>query len=52
MDHNYDVNVLLYEKNFLYDLLKTAKFEDFSILKTIFEKRKPCVNSGCKMPIN
>ena len=24
MDHNYDVNVLLYEKNFLYDLLKTA----------------------------
>ena len=28
-EQNYDVNILLYEKNFMYDLLKTSKLEDF-----------------------
>jgi ankyrin repeat protein len=51
-DHNYDVNILLYEKNFLHDLLTTGSFQDFSILKNIFKKRKPCINSGCKMALN
>ena len=51
-DHDFDVNILLYEKNFLYDLLTTAGYQDFSILSNVFKKRKPCVNSGCKMPLN
>ena len=51
-DHNYDVNILLYEKNFIYDLLNTANWEDFSILSNVFKKRTPCVNSGVKMPLN
>lgn len=25
-DHNYDVNILLYEKNFIYDLLTTGGY--------------------------
>jgi len=37
MNHDYDVNILLYEKNFLYDLLNTGGFEDFSILTNIFK---------------
>lgn len=36
VDHNYDVNILLYEKNFLYDLLTTAGYKDFSILSQVF----------------
>jgi len=51
-DHNYDVNILLYEKNFIYDLLNTANWEDFSILDNVFKKRTPCINSGVKMPLN
>lgn len=45
-DHNYDVNILLHEKNFIYDLLNTASWEDFNILSNVFRKRQPCVNSG------
>jgi hypothetical protein len=52
MDHDYDVNILLYEKNFLYDLLKSGDMEDFKILSRAFKDRKPCINSGSKMPIN
>lgn len=51
-DHNYDVNILLYEKNFLYDLLNTGGIEDFKILSRAFKDFCPCVNSGSKMPIN
>jgi len=51
-NHNYDVNILLYEKNFLYDLLTTAGYKDFSILSNVFKSRTPCVNSGCKMALN
>jgi|TARA_B110000305_G_C19314212_1_gene575539 hypothetical protein len=51
-DHDYNVNILLYEKNFMYDLLNTSGFEDFSILSNIFKKRKPCINAGSKMPLN
>ena len=36
-NHNYDVNILLYEKNFLYDLLTTAGQKDFSILSNVFK---------------
>ena len=51
-EQNYDVNILLYEKNFLFDLLNTGSFEDFRILSRIFKDRCPCVNSGSKMPLN
>jgi ankyrin repeat protein len=51
-DHNYDVNILLHEKNFIYDLLNTASWEDFNILSNVFKKRQPCVNSGQKIAIN
>ena len=36
-NHNYDVNILLYERNFLYDLLTTAGYKDFSILSNVFK---------------
>ena len=36
-DHDYNVNILLYEKNFMYDLLNTSGFEDFSILPSLNE---------------
>jgi len=51
-DHNYDVNILLYNRNFLYDLLNTASQEDFMILANVFKERKPCVNSGDKIALN
>jgi ankyrin repeat protein len=51
-NHDYDINILLYEKNFIYDLLTTGGYQDFNILNNVFKKRKPCINSGCKIPIN
>lgn len=39
MDHSYDVNILLHDKNFIYDLLNTASWEDFSILSNCFKRR-------------
>ena len=36
-NHNYDLNILIKEKNFLIDLLETAGFKDFSILNVIFD---------------
>jgi hypothetical protein len=45
-DHNFDVNILLHDRNFLVDLLDTASWEDYSILMTVLKKRKVCVNSG------
>ena len=49
--HDYDVNILLYEQNFLYDLLQKAELDDFKILTQVFKDRKPCVNSGKKIPL-
>lgn len=51
-NHNYDVNILIKEKNFLIDLLETAGYKDFSILNVIFSKKRPCINSGVKLPLN
>lgn len=51
-NHNYDVNILIKEKNFLIDLLETAGYKDFSILNVIFNTKKPCINSGEKLPLN
>lgn len=45
-NQNFDVNILVHEKNFIYDLLNTASWEDFNILSNVFKKRQPCVNSG------
>lgn len=38
---NYDVNVLLNEKNFVVELLQNSGYQDFSILNMILKKRKP-----------
>jgi ankyrin repeat protein len=46
------VNILIKEKNFLVDLLETARYKDFSILNVIFSRKKPCINSGIKLPLN
>jgi len=43
---------LIKEKNFLIDLLETAGYKDFSILNVIFSKKRPCINSGVKLPLN
>lgn len=51
-NHNFDLNILIKEKNFLIDLLETAGFRDFSILNVIFSKKRPCINSGEKLPLN
>ncbi len=51
-NHTYDVNILIKEKNFLIDLLETAGYKDFSILNVIFSKKRPCINSGAKLPLN
>lgn len=51
-NHNYDVNILIKEKNFLIDLLETAGYKDFSILNVLFSKKRPCINSGVKLPLN
>lgn len=50
--HNYDVNILINEKNFLVDLLDTAGYKDFNILNIIFKKRRPQINSGTKLALN
>jgi len=33
-------------------LLETAGYKDFSILNVIFNKKKPCINNGIKLPLN
>jgi ankyrin repeat protein len=33
-------------------LLESANYSDFSILNVIFTKKKPCINSGRKLPLN
>lgn len=50
--HGYDINVLLNEKNFLYELLQNSNYDDYSILNMIFKKRKPQINSGSKLALN
>jgi ankyrin repeat protein len=50
--HNVDVNILINEKNFLVDLLDTSGYKDFNILNIIFKKRRPQINSGCKLALN
>lgn len=50
--HNYDINILLHNKSALYELLSTSCYLDFNILNFLLKKRKPCINSGCKLPLN
>jgi ankyrin repeat protein len=50
--HNYDINILLNEKSALFELLSTSKYLDFSILNFLIKRKKPCVNSGVKLPLN
>jgi len=51
-NHNYDVNILVNEKNFLVELLQNAGYTDFSILNMIFKRRRPQINSGTKLALN
>lgn len=47
-----DINMLVNEKSFLFDLLDTAGYKDFSILNVIFKKRRPQINAGNRLPLN
>jgi ankyrin repeat protein len=51
-EQSYDVNILCNEKSPLGELLSTACYLDFSILNFLMKKRKPCINSGVKLPLN
>jgi len=47
-----DVNLLLNDRSALYELLCTAGYLDFNILTYLLKKRRPCVNSGTRLPLN
>ena len=49
---NYDINVLINEKSAIFELLSTSCYLDFNILNFLMKKRKPCINSGNKLPLN
>jgi ankyrin repeat protein len=52
-EHDYDVNILINQKSFMIELLDNCGYKDFSILQSIFAKRKElCINSGVKLPLN
>ena len=38
---SFDVNILLNEKNFVYELLQNSGYLDFSILNMIMKKKRP-----------
>lgn len=50
--HGLDINILLNEKNALYELLSTSAYTDFNILNYLMKKRRPCINSGIRLPLN
>lgn len=50
--HNYDINILLHNKSALHELLSTSCYLDFNILNFLLKKRKPCINSGNRLPLN
>jgi ankyrin repeat protein len=50
--HGYDINVLVNDKNFLYELLCNSGYMDFSIMQMIFKRKKPQINSGSKLALN
>jgi len=39
--HGFDINILLNNKNVLYELLSTASYQDFNILNYLMKRRKP-----------
>lgn len=43
---------MLNEKSALYELLSTSGYLDFNILNYLLKKRKPCINSGNRLPLN
>jgi len=49
---DYDVNMLLNEKNFVVELLQNSGYLDFSILNMIMKKKRPQINSGSKLAMN
>jgi len=48
----FDVNILLAEKNFVVELLQHSGYLDFSILNMIMKKKRPQINSGSKLALN
>jgi ankyrin repeat protein len=43
---------LINEKSAIFELLSTSCYLDFNILNFLMKKRKPCINSGNKLPLN
>jgi hypothetical protein len=39
--HGFDINMLLNNKNILYELLSTSTYLDFNILNYLMKRRKP-----------
>lgn len=50
--HSYDINILVNVKSGIYELLSTSCYLDFNILNYLMKKRRPCINSGKKLPLN
>lgn len=49
---DFDVNVLVNNRNFIVELLANSGYMDFSIMNMIFKKKKPFINSGSKLALN
>lgn len=43
---------MLNERSALFELLSTSCYLDFNILNFLLKKRRPCINSGTKLPLN
>lgn len=43
---------MINEKSAIFELLSTSCYLDFNILNFLMKKRKPCINSGNKLPLN
>lgn len=50
--HGFDINMLLNEKNAIYELLSTAGYLDLNILNYLMKKKRPQINSGQRLPLN
>jgi hypothetical protein len=46
------VNILVNERNAVFELLSTSCYLDFNILNFLMKKRRPCINSGDRLPMN
>ena len=49
--HDYDVNILVNKRSFLLDLMDNSGLKDYQCLTKIFEKKRPEINAGSKLPL-